>query len=355
MANGRVGSKEGVIPMSKITSLTEEQKAQFPDWVKRYTETGLSCEPADKPRAERGVRAHYACAKIECPETMVWVSSPLVISIASPVAAYLIENGRPVSRGALGGVIDKTFSSVSPDIRAAVVAAVVAAGATGEGEGRNTDIVRALRQAVSTGWSRHNGGAWWISFVAWATFMRDVLGCDIPIGPREDTDSSCGWWWPHRQFVMLCDRPKEIHRDVDGRLHSPSGPSISWRDGWGLYFWRGTRVPREWIENPGGIDPTLALNHANVELRRCAAEIVGWEKVLRLLNPTTIQKDPDPEIGELLEVEVAGVRERFIKVRCGTGRTFVLPVPPEMQTALEANAWTYGVDAVDLRGLETRT
>jgi len=34
-------------------------------------------------------------------------------------------------------------------------------------------------------------------------------------------------------------------------------------------------------------------------------------------------------------------------VTCGTGRTFALPVPPEMTTALAANAWTYGLEAKD--------
>ena len=32
------------------------------------------------------------------------------------------------------------------------------------------------------------------------------------------------------------------------------------------------------------------------------------------------------------------------RVRCGTGRDFCLPVPPECATALAANAWLYGVE-----------
>ena len=34
---------------------------------------------------------------------------------------------------------------------------------------------------------------------------------------------------------------------------------------------------------------------------------------------------------------------RFLRVRCGTGRSFVLPVPREVHTARQANAWTYGL------------
>jgi len=42
-------------------------------------------------------------------------------------------------------------------------------------------------------------------------------------------------------------------------------------------------------------------------------------------------------------------------VRCGTGRTFALPVPPDMKTAIQANAWTYGLDPKDIFNLEVRT
>ena len=66
--------------------------------------------------------------------------------------------------------------------------------------------------------------------------------------------------------------------------------------------------------------------------------------MLRELKAKTIEKDEDPTIGELVEVTIEGGRERFLRVLCGTGREFALPVPPDMQTALQANAWTYGID-----------
>jgi hypothetical protein len=114
-------------------------------------------------------------------------------------------------------------------------------------------------------------------------------------------------------------------------------------------------VPAEWIEAKETIDPRLALTWENIEQRRCLAEILGWKRVLEQLNPKTINVDGDPQIGTLLEVDLPGSgRERFLRVMCGTRREFVLPVPPEMRTAAQANAWTYGLDAKDLK-LEVRT
>ena len=67
-------------------------------------------------------------------------------------------------------------------------------------------------------------------------------------------------------------------------------------------------------------------------------------------------EDADPMIGTLIEVEIPEIgREKFLKVLCGTGREFAIPVPPEMKTALEANAWTYDIPSDVLSQLEVRT
>ena len=102
--------------------------------------------------------------------------------------------------------------------------------------------------------------------------------------------------------------------------------------------------------------PQIALTHTNVEQRRAACEILGWKRILNELDVTVVDTDPDPQIGELLEVTLPDIgKEKFIKVLCGTGRTFILPVPPTMRTALEANAWTYDIPANLMKQKELRT
>jgi hypothetical protein len=100
----------------------------------------------------------------------------------------------------------------------------------------------------------------------------------------------------------------------------------------------------------------MAITWENVEQRRCIAEIVGWHNVLDKLNAKQIDQDDDPQIGQLLEVDIPDVgRERFLKVECGTKRTFALPVPPDMQTALDAQAWLNFCTTDDILNLEVRT
>lgn len=140
------------------------------------------------------------------------------------------------------------------------------------------------------------------------------------------------------------------------RLHHAKGPAIESRDGFKVYAWHGTRVPAEWIEQGEQLDPVKILTHTNVEQRRAGAEIVGWKNVLAKLQPRVIDRDHDPQIGTLLEVDLPDApNERFLQVCCGTGREFVLPVPREYNTAPEANAATYNVPPQLLRQIEVRT
>lgn len=43
-----------------------------------------------------------------------------------------------------------------------------------------------------------------------------------------------------------------------------------------------------------------------------------------------------------------------LRARCGTGRTVVVAVP-DVSTALEAGAWSYGISAEEYARLERRT
>jgi len=165
---------------------------------------------------------------------------------------------------------------------------------------------------------------------------------------------ACGWWWPKRGAVILTERPTAIHLDGEGRLHSAAGLALEYADGWGVAAYRGTRIPPGWVQgSPPG--PAEALRWKNVEQRRAACELLGWSEILAELNATEVDADPDASIGTLLRADLPdSPGEQFLRVRCGTGRDFVLPVPPGCKTALEANAWTYGLGAAEYRP-EVRT
>lgn len=151
-------------------------------------------------------------------------------------------------------------------------------------------------------------------------------------------------------FAVAITRPM-AKRDDQLRIHCQDGPAIIWGKT-KQYFWHGVEVPGEWIEKKNEVDPKLCLNYDNIEQRRALCEIIGWNKVLELLDAKPIQKD---KFGELLEVNLpdAGTT-RFVKVLCGTGRTFAIPVPATCKTAHEAVAASYSL-SVEEYNPEVRT
>ena len=191
----------------------------------------------------------------------------------------------------------------------------------------------------------------WAGWMSYLCAARDVLGLDLPehkaFAPYEQAARHGGFRVMHPEFCMVCDFPELIRKDEQNRPHCETGPSHRWRDGWSLYHWHGVKVPAEWIEDKASLTASTALTWPNIEQRRAACEIIGWAKALKELDAKVIDKDGDPEIGTLLEVDLPeSGKERFIYVKCGTGREFALPVPRDCgDTALAANMWTFGLDA----------
>jgi hypothetical protein len=210
-------------------------------------------------------------------------------------------------------------------------------------------------------WSRlYQGGNMWSPWVCYLTAFRDVLGQELPIyekfAPWEELARLSGFRMMHADFCIVSDRPNILKIDDQNRPHCDDGPSHQWRDGWSLYHWHGVSIPAEWIEDKTSLTPAMALTWENIEQRRAACEILGWHNILQALDAKVIDRDADPMIGELLEVGLPDIgTERFLRVVCGTGRIFAIPVPPDMRTALQANAWTYDVPTDFIANLEVRT
>ena len=285
-----------------IEKLTAEQTAQIAIYRDKWIDVGMSCEPMNFEAAKSAMIKAYELANLPAPTQFY--------AAASPTAA--IE------------LIKKLDSSLS-----------------------DKDIFDEFIYGC------HEAG--WLSYYE---YFKDVCGirdCSKLDGLTEYAKHA-GWASVYDDVVVIQDRPEHILFDDQGRVHSETDAAIKYRDGTGVYMWHGVRVPTEWITNKSELSAKTALTWKNIEQRRAACEIVGWAQVLRELDAKTIDVDDDPMIGTLVEVTIPDVgRERFLKVICGTGSEFALPVPPDMTTALGANAWTYDLDGDTLRKLEVRT
>jgi len=289
---------------------------------------------------------------------------------------------RGAVRGAVGGAVR---GAVDDAVRIAVDDAVGGAVGDAVGSSQGTraekDLRAAFLNAISQGWYRILGGRWWLGGwywgVAYAAFFRDVVKLNLPGDTWERSHAyadmmSAGWLWPHKDFVMVCEPPVQLHMEAAPapgqrfpRLHAENGPAILWRDGTALWFMRGVRLTQQIVEQPGTITAEQIRAETNAEVRRVMIDRFGAARYLRAIDAKVRHEDKDqygfarrllvadigdtepltmvevvnstPEpIGYVPEAEAAGVwvGSRWHKV-------YTLRVPPSMQTAGAALAWTF--------------
>jgi len=358
--------------------VTPEQQQKLVEWRESWFASWRSCEPAKRDVVQEAITTLYASVERARPE-FVWVQSPAEAVDAS-------KRLKPKLRVSVWSVLRswQQFSAFNftPELREAHArmfrfAAQSQIFNSPDFPEDSLGINFHYRMTMDRGEAEDTASC------ALLTFSRDVLGGNgwserpmtslpkaLDIEARATIAREIWHWWPFRDACIISERPSELMLDDQARLHSLVGPAVTYRDGWSAYAVRGIVVPSEWIKNTKDIPVETALNWPNVEQRRIAAELIGWAKVIEQLNPVVIDQHINPQIGTLLSVTMPpepGITwqqpqpQLFLRVRCGTGREFVLPVPSfdaagaPMCRAAQANAWTYDVTEEELLKLEVRT
>jgi hypothetical protein len=275
-----------------LNTLNDEQILGIAECRDKWIKVGLQTGPVDREAAVVAVNKAYKCAGLQPPKEVVFCTSPI---------------------------------DMDEKIRAA----------------SNNEHKFISSYGFANCWSG------WAAFVDYFATYTDVQNLEIFEGLR-DLSYNCGFVSFFDTTCFISERPEYIKMDDTGRTHCENGPAIRYADGFEVYIWHGVRIPKSWITEGPDIDQ--ALHNSNLELRRVASEIIGWAKILDHYRAVTIDEDADPQIGTLLKVNIPEVgEERFLKVLCGTGRTFAIPVllrtmKGERSTLLlAANAWTYGI------------
>jgi len=144
------------------------------------------------------------------------------------------------------------------------------------------------------------------------------------------------------------------------------------RDGWQLWAWHGITVPQRVIEEPETLTVEEALKERNAEVRRVMLTRIGPERIAEEGGLTVVDDVTEDavEVGtgrdglpvpvglrgaQLLRMDARDGMPRMQWVSLlnstpepdGTVKRYHLRVPPEVQTAREAVAWTFDVDARD--------
>jgi hypothetical protein len=270
-----------------------------------------STQPADRPRAEAGLRAFYGAAGFVAPAHVMWYDSPCAASWAlaalvpkedrtssqllAPAAltketlAHL-ERARSELRERLGVASwevavasvgrsrtsaaqigmdpSQTFAPALIQARFATVDDVSSLfGARGEDD--------ELARAEAHFWGSHRGvlnspaACPTTSFLIRRSFYDQqplsMLADDVAragdravppiLAAASEIVQWAGLWWPFSHAILVSDRPSEIHLDERYLPHREDGPAVVFRDGWQVFAWKGKAVPERWIREIGSVPP----------------------------------------------------------------------------------------------------
>jgi hypothetical protein len=226
-----------------------------------------------------------------------------------------------------------------------------------------------VREGLGSWYLGRLSGQHWAGYYSFfdAMFRVGVEGLLPLLSGQCEVAKNAGWWWAFRDFTVVTDRPAELHRDQQGRLHSATGPAIRYRDGWGFHVWHGRRVPAWVVENP---TIQQISREPNAEVRRCAIESMGWERFTgQILHKAAGRPAVAPDPGNpgqdlfLYDVpaELWGSRIKVLLCtngsaeRDGTRRRYGLTVPAHIEDPVEAAAWTAGLTKDEYARMQRRT
>ena len=152
----------------QLKKLTPEQEAMIPAIRDEWLEHGLNCEPADWDSAEEGIIKAYESADLPPPHKFHHVGSP---KAGYEMAKQFIKN--------------------------------------------NEDPINYVC------YGQHSAS--WLGF--YDCFLRFGVEEVKKLEGLMQVGKSAGWFWPFENDVIICDRPSELHRNEQDRLHNDSGPA----------------------------------------------------------------------------------------------------------------------------------
>ncbi len=190
-----------------------------------------------------------------------------------------------------------------------------------------------------------------------------VFGIDVankmPMPHLLEVVKSGGWWWPFENICFACDNPLGVHFDARMRFHSEDGMAIRFEDNWGFHALNGVRVPEAVIQNRfSAVDidaePNLAVRARMIERLGLARYVTesGAQEIDRSDYGILYRKEQPPSATPRALQHLIMVLEPVVMVKVinktpepdGSFKSYFLRVPPNITTAKEAVAWTFGIE-----------
>jgi len=331
------------------TRLTPEQEAEVERFTEAYIRRLLSTEAVDEAAATALLRQAYEVAGLAAPRRIHWMDGPLQL-MAAPASDHLkttVWDSFMASRmkimcsiwasvGTFVGslVTEPLIERVRVSVWASVGLSITQAIWHNLRKSSADDAqIRSIQRSISAPYVH-------ASWLAWTRFFDTYFVPNEAHAWAHFNELVSGYWLGQEEAVIV-RRPCVLSRDAAGRLHSVSGSCIEYHDGWGFYAWHGVRVSERVILAPEVLTRDDFLGERNLEVRRVIQERMGSRFVSELGGVVL----DSSRRGTLYEVALPGDPERvarYVQVQdASTERQYPLRVPPTVQTAAEAVAWSF--------------
>jgi hypothetical protein len=258
---------------NKVTSLTPEQEAKFPEYVKKYLALGLSTHQTTLGEVTPLINELYLAAQLPPPKTIYLVDSP-----KAAIAKY------------------KELTSCT------------------DKEAKN-QISNFGYGSLDAAWLSYY--SFFLNEVPEVTGLKSIKGLLGLLG-------KCSYYLPYDEVCIVSKNPVKIFMD-QGRevLHNPHGKSVEYADGFGVYSLFGISVDGKFIETAReDIKAADVLSIDNTEQRYAVMRHIGLDLFADKLNPEIID---EAEGYKLMLLEVEGRRiGPYLQMSCpSTGRVFL--------------------------------
>ena len=281
----------------RIDKLTKAQIAAMPACRDKWIEIGLRTGNADFATFDKFMPICYEKAGLKYPKNVVRVQSPLVGALAAAVAEGIWKKKRGAVGGAVGGAVDDAVDDA--------VQMVI-------------DIAK--KTGVTLSWHDWLGGQFWVGgWYWWGCAFTDFFFSFCKLKLLKDIMEraeayrkiceSVNYIWPNREFIIVCDRPKAINRDADGRLHNSDGKSIEYKDGFGLYHIHGVKFTEEQHTKAKTATVQELLSWADIEQRSALLRDRKLEEMLKKAKAVIIDETDECGGYKLWEIDL-GLRQK---------------------------------------------
>lgn len=274
------------MPDEKVKyTLTPEHKLQLKPWADKWIKIAMSTTPMsadDKLDCVKYVGQLYEAAELKKPKYVLYVRSPVELSIIGGFAAAIAELGEKSKYTILEmvDIVEKSILNkkstpkhdkwiVHPyDINA--LNEVLELGKTG----------KECIKKVHFMWNGGNQLAGWISYVS---FFRHIAKLDIDYSKwdcYEKLGSISGPRVMHELFCIISDLPTHLTANSANQPHNSTDAFCKWSDGTSLFQINGVRVPAHVVLNPGGLTVEDIETQTNAEVRRIMTGIYGTARYI---------------------------------------------------------------------------